>query len=57
MHRKEAMKSASHEDNGEAKGRSANNEFDPWNPPIEPRPSKPADLDMDSYRELITGVC
>ncbi|CAL4920538.1 unnamed protein product [Urochloa decumbens] len=54
MHRKKEMKPASREENGEAKARSANNEFDPWHPPCEPRPSKPADLDFDSYLDLVS---
>ncbi|WVZ55311.1 hypothetical protein U9M48_005985, partial [Paspalum notatum var. saurae] len=46
--RKKAM------ENDKAKDRSASNGFDPWNPPCEPRPAKPADLDIDSYFKLVT---
>ncbi|KAK3148502.1 hypothetical protein QOZ80_3BG0295840 [Eleusine coracana subsp. coracana] len=50
---KEAMETASHGDNGTAKDGSTN-DFDPWHPPCDPRPSKPDDLDFDSYVQLVT---
>ncbi|KAL6645418.1 hypothetical protein ACP70R_017026 [Stipagrostis hirtigluma subsp. patula] len=43
------MQPTSHEDNGKSK----DDGFDPWFPPYDPRPPRPADLDIDSYRELV----
>ncbi|TVU02580.1 hypothetical protein EJB05_51915, partial [Eragrostis curvula] len=49
----EAMVTACHEDSGKVEDVSIPQESDPWNPPYEPRPPFPCDLDFGSRIKLV----
>ncbi|KAK3161247.1 hypothetical protein QOZ80_1BG0074540 [Eleusine coracana subsp. coracana] len=53
IHENEATVTASHEDSDKTGDVSISDECDPWNPPYEPCPPGPSDLDMGCHIKLV----